>query len=93
MLRSHLDAILAWTKTRLSNGAAEGMNNRIKSINHGSFGYRSAVAAIYLCCASLPLPIEHFSDRSPKEIGRLAIFVSCVHPCSLSHVFLIQYPP
>ena len=55
MLRSHLDAVLAWAKTRLSNGAAEGMNKRIKSINHGSFGYRSAVAAIYLCCASLPL--------------------------------------
>jgi transposase len=31
MLRSHLDGVLAWTKTRLSNGAVEGMNNKIKS--------------------------------------------------------------
>ncbi len=42
MLRSHLDGILAWTKTRLSNGAVEGMNNKIKSISHRSFGFRSA---------------------------------------------------
>lgn len=61
MLRSHLDGVLAWTQTRLSNGAVEGMNNKIKSISHRSFGFRSAVnfiAAIYHCCARLPLPVE-----------------------------------
>lgn len=61
MLRSHLDGVLAWTKTRLSNGAVEGMNNKIKSISHRSFGFRSAenfIAAIYHCCARLPLPPE-----------------------------------
>jgi transposase len=53
MLRSHLDG-----KTRLSNGAVEGMNNKIKSISHRSFGFRSGanfIAAIYHCCARLPL--------------------------------------
>jgi transposase len=61
MLRSHLDGVLAWTKTRLSNGAVEGMNNKIKSISHRSFGFASAknfIAAIYHCCARLPLPVE-----------------------------------
>jgi len=61
MLRSHLDGILAWTKTRISNGAVEGMNNKIKSISHRSFGFRGAknfIAAIYHCCARLPLPAE-----------------------------------
>ena len=61
MLRSHLDGVLAWTKTRLSNGAVEGMNNKIKSISHRSFGFASAknfIAAIYHCCARLPLPFE-----------------------------------
>ena len=61
MLRSHLDGILPWTKLRLSNGAVEGMNNKIKSISHRSFGFRSAqyfIAAIYHCCARLPLPAE-----------------------------------
>jgi transposase len=61
MLRSHLDGILPWTTLRLSNGAVEGMNNKIKSISHRSFGFRSAnnfIAAIYHCCARLPLPVE-----------------------------------
>ena len=50
-----------WTKTRVSNGAVEGMNNKIKSISHRSFGFRTAenfIAAIYHCCARLPLPAE-----------------------------------
>ena len=61
MLRSHLDGILPWTQHRLSNGAVEGMNNKIKSISHRSFGFRTAenfIAAIYHCCARLPLPTE-----------------------------------
>ncbi|MFI5104825.1 MAG: ISL3 family transposase [Terriglobales bacterium] len=61
MIRSHLDGILSWTKVRVSNGAVEGMNNKIKSISHRSFGFRTAetfIAAIYHCCARLPLPAE-----------------------------------
>jgi len=61
MLRRHLDGILPWTTLRLSNGAVEGMNNKIKSVSHRSFGFRSAknfIAAIYHCCARLPLPVE-----------------------------------
>jgi transposase len=53
--------ILAWTKHRISSGAVEGMNNKIKSISHRSFGFRTAehfIAAIYHCCARLPLPVE-----------------------------------
>jgi transposase len=60
-LRSHLEGVLAWTKHHLSNAAVEGMNNKIKSISHRSFGFRSArnfIAAIYHCCARLPLPAE-----------------------------------
>ena len=61
MLRSHRDGILSWTRQRVSNGAVEGMNNKIKSISHRSFGFRTAdnfIAAIYHCCARLPLPAE-----------------------------------
>jgi transposase len=60
LLRSHLDGILPWTTLRLSSGAVEGMNNRAKSIGHRSFGCRTAenfIAAIYRCCARLPLPV------------------------------------
>jgi len=61
MVRGHLDGILSWTRQRVSNGAVEGMNNKIKSISHRSFGFRTAenfIAAIYHCCAKLPLPLE-----------------------------------
>jgi len=59
LLREHLDGVLAWTRTRLSNGAVEGMNNKIKLVSHRSFGFRhprNFIAAIYHCCAQLPLP-------------------------------------
>jgi hypothetical protein len=61
LLRSHLDGVLAWTTTRISNGAVEELHNRIKSFSHCSFEFRCAqnfIAAVYRCCARLPLPAE-----------------------------------
>jgi transposase len=59
MIRAHLDGILAWTRIRVTNGALEGMNNKVKGISHRAFGYRTTwayIANIYHCCAGLPLP-------------------------------------
>ncbi len=59
MIRSHLDGILAWTRLRVTNGALEGMNNKVKAISHRAFGFRTTwtyIANIYHCCAELPLP-------------------------------------
>jgi transposase len=59
MLRTHLDGVLAWTRIRVTNGALEGMNNKVKVISHRAFGYRTSwayIANIYHCCAGLPLP-------------------------------------
>lgn len=59
MLRAHLDGVLAWTRIRVTNGALEGMNNKIKVISHRAFGYRTSwayIANIYHSCADLPLP-------------------------------------
>lgn len=39
MLRAHLDGLLAWTRLRVSNGALEGMNNKIKLVSHRSLGF------------------------------------------------------
>ncbi len=61
-LRAHLDGVLAWTRLRVSNGALEGMNNKIKLVSHRSFGFRTVehfTAAIYHCFAHLPLPEEY----------------------------------
>lgn len=35
-LQAHLDGVLAWTRLRVSNGALEGMNNKIKLVSHRS---------------------------------------------------------
>ena len=58
-IRTHRDGILAWTKLRVTNGALEGMNNKVKAISHRAFGFRTTwtyIANIYHCCARLPLP-------------------------------------
>jgi transposase len=58
LVKDHLAGLLPWTKLRISNGALEGMNNKIKLVSHRSFGFRNPdlfTAAIYHCCADLPL--------------------------------------
>jgi transposase len=57
-VRKHLEGILAWTKLRISNGALEGMNNKVKLVSHRAFGFRNAdnyIANIFHCCADLPI--------------------------------------
>jgi hypothetical protein len=44
---------------RVSNGALEGMNNKVKVISLRAYGYRTTwtyMANIYHCCAGLPQP-------------------------------------
>lgn len=61
MIRDHLDGILAWTKLRITTGALEGMNNKVKLVSHRSYGFRNDdryIEAIYHNCGHLPLPPE-----------------------------------
>lgn len=63
-LRTHLEGVLAWTRIRVTNGALEGMNNKIKAISHRAFGYRrpgptsptSTIAAPDCRCREHSLP-------------------------------------
>jgi transposase len=58
MICDHLDGILAWTSLRVSNGALEGMNNKVKVVSHRAYGYRSVetyITAIWHGCGDLPL--------------------------------------
>lgn len=59
LVREHLDGILAWTRLRISNGALEGMNNKVKLVSHRSYGFRNDdryIEAIYHNCGNLALP-------------------------------------
>jgi transposase len=58
MIRNHLEGIFAWTRLRVSNGALEGMNNKVKVVSHRAYGYRKVdtyIDAIWHCCGGLPL--------------------------------------
>jgi transposase len=58
-VRKHLDGILAFMDSGLTNARLEGMNNKIRLLSHRAFGFHSAdplIATIYLCCAGIRLP-------------------------------------
>jgi len=57
MIADHRDGILAWTSLRVTNGALEGMNNKVKLVSHRAFGFRKVdnyKTAIYHVCGNLP---------------------------------------
>lgn len=59
LIREHQDGILAWTRLHVSNGALEGMNNKVKAISHRAYGFRKTetyINAIWHGCGELPLP-------------------------------------
>lgn len=63
-VRKHLDGILAFIESRLTNARLEGMNNKVRLISHRAFGFHSAqplIAMIFLCCSKITLPQLHLS--------------------------------
>lgn len=62
-ISSPADRILAAVDLGLSNSKLEGINSRIRLINHRGYGHHSAaalIAMIYLCCGGITvqLPTE-----------------------------------
>jgi transposase len=67
-IKKFKDGILAYVKTRLSNGLTEGLNNKTRLITRRAYGFHSAhalAAMIHLCCGGitldppLPRPTSH----------------------------------
>ncbi len=61
-IRGHLDGILAYVATGLSNGRAEGMNAKVRTITKRSYGFHgpwSLIALIFLCCSGIVVPLQH----------------------------------
>ena len=68
----HLDGIVAYVATGLSNGRAEGTNGKIRTITRRSFGLHSArslIAMIFLCCSGLTL-----------RPAQTTLALPCTHP-------------
>ena len=57
-IRKHRDGILAYIKTRLTNGLVEGLNNKIRMVARRAYGFhypQSLAAMIFLHCGGLKL--------------------------------------
>jgi transposase len=59
-IRKHRDAILAAVDLGLSNSKLEGLNSKIRLINHRGYGHHTptaVIAMIYLCCSGLTITL------------------------------------
>jgi len=59
-IRAHGEAILAAVELGLSNSKFEGLNSKIRLINHRGYGHHSAaavIAMIYLCCGGITVEL------------------------------------
>jgi transposase len=57
-IRRHKDGILAYVRTRLSNGLTEGLNNKTRLLTRRAYGFHSAqalIAMMHLCCGGITL--------------------------------------
>ena len=57
-IKEHLDGIIEYVRTGLSNGPGEGRNGTIRAITKRSYGFHgpaALIALIFLCCSGLRL--------------------------------------
>lgn len=62
MVRAHWDGIVAWHRTRASNGILEGTNSLVQAAKRKARGYRNKqkmITIVYLIAGRLPLPTIH----------------------------------
>ncbi len=60
LVRTNRERILAAVELNLSNSKLEGLNSKIRLINHRGYGHHSAaavIAMIYLCCGGLTIQL------------------------------------
>ena len=56
-VRANRDRILSAVELGLSNSKLEGLNSKIRLINHRGYGHHSATAVIYLCCGGITVEL------------------------------------
>jgi transposase len=66
-IKEHLEGIVAYVATGFSNGRAEGLNGKVRTITRRAFGLHSAaslIALIFLCCSGIvvTLPLRAGPD-------------------------------
>jgi transposase len=59
-VRANRERVLAAAELGLSNSKLEGLNSKIRLINHRGYGHHSAaavIAMIYLCCGGITIEL------------------------------------
>lgn len=72
-IRAHRDGILTAVELGLSNSKLEGLNSKIRLINHQGFGHHSPAALIsmiYLCCGGFTVELPTGTLGVPDLTGR-----------------------
>jgi len=63
-VKRHFEGIIAYVRTKLSNGRAEGMNNKLRTVTQRAYGFHGPtplLGYIRLCCSGLVIPpVRHF---------------------------------
>ena len=57
-IRKHAEGILACLDTRVTNGPAEGVNNKLRVVARRAYGFHSPgalISMLFLCCGSIEL--------------------------------------
>lgn len=67
-MMTHLEGILAYVRTGMTNAAVEGMNGKIRTITRRSYGFHNVhnlIAMVFLCCSGLILlPVFKYPDHA-----------------------------
>lgn len=61
-IEKHLDGILEYIRSRLTNGPTEGLNGKVRTITRRAYGFHSAwalIAMIFLCCGGVHVTPAH----------------------------------
>jgi hypothetical protein len=78
VIRKHIEGILAYVSTGLSNGRAEGLNGKIRVITRRSYGFHdpaSLISLLFLCCSLSPvltIPVHGFRrtfNNLPRQVA------------------------
>jgi transposase len=71
-IRAHVDGILAYVATGLSNARSEGTNGKVRTITRRSYGFHnphSLIGMLFLCCTRLGdslMPLRTYPTRSSR---------------------------
>lgn len=67
-VKSHLEGIVDYVRTRWTTAISEGKNGKIRTITRRSFGFHDVsalIAMIFLCCSGIRIPL-------PRKLPRFA---------------------